>query len=354
MNNPDPVILQIGSQRHQGWQEVRLRLSLEQIADDFDLTLTERWSEDGDIRPVQPGEACTVSIGQDLVVTGYVDQVLPDYSASSHTIVASGRSKAGDLVDCSGRDKRFVGKTLLQIVTALAEPFGIEVIDKVNVSRPFQEFVIEDGQPVSEAIERAAQIRGVRIVSDAQGRLVITHAEQRQIATPLELGGNILRGSGTFSDRDRFNTYIVEGQTPGGDFWHGDDAAGPSAQATDPRIRSPRTTLIICDTPADSADCSARAELEARMRWARGRGVTYTVKTWRHEQGVWRPGDLVFVRDAYLGLNEQLLISDVQLIENGQGRTAELRVVPPAAFAPVPVAEQSTKSGSGTPPGWGW
>lgn len=354
MNNPDPVILQIGSQRHQGWQEVRLRLSLEQIADSFDLTLTERWSDAGDVRPVKPGEACTVSIGEDLVVTGYVDEVLPNYDATSHTIVASGRSMAGDLVDCSGRDRRFVGKTLLQIVTALAEPFGIEVIDNINASRPFQEFVIEDGQPVSEAIERAAQIRGVRIVSDAQGRLVITHAEQRRITTPLELGGNILRGSGTFSDRDRFNTYIVEGQTPGGDFWFGDDAAGPSAQATDPRIRKPRTTLIICDTPADNADCSARAELEARMRWARGRGVTYTVKTWRHEQGVWRPGDLVFVRDAYLGLNEQLLISDVQLVENNQGRAAELRVVPPAAFAPVPVPEETTGRGSGTPPGWGW
>ena len=28
-----PVVLQIGSRRHQGWQEVRIRLSLEQIAD---------------------------------------------------------------------------------------------------------------------------------------------------------------------------------------------------------------------------------------------------------------------------------------------------------------------------------
>jgi len=355
----DPVILQVGSQRHQGWQEVRIRLSLEQIADEFELTLTERWSESGQVRPVTPGEACTVHVGDELVVTGWLDEVLPDYDATRHTIAARGRSKAADLVDCSGADRRFDGRTLLQIAQALANPYGIEVIDNVGATKPFRAFALEDGQPIAEAIERAAQIRGARIVSDAQGRLVIVHAVQREIRTPLELGGNIRRGSGVFSDRDRFNQYVVEGQTGGTDNWYGEQASGPRGSAMDPRVRSPRQTLIVCDTPADGADCKARAELESRMRWAKGRGVTYTVGTWRHEQGVWRPGDLVHVRDAYLGLDERLLISDVQLVESEQGRTAELRVAPPAAFEPLPIPESapSTSGGggsAGTPAGWGW
>lgn len=349
-----PVILQIGSQRHQGWQEVRIRLSLAQIADSFELILTERWSESGQIRPVTPGEACTVSVGDELVVTGYLDEVLPDYDAESHTIVANGRSKAADLIDCSGGDQRFDGRTLQQIAQALAAPYGIEVIDRVGASKPFRSFALEDGQPIAEALERAAQIRGARIVSDAQGRLVIVHAVQREIRTPLILGGNIRKGSGVFSDRDRFSEYVVEGQTTGTDDWFGEQAAGPRGSALDPRVRSPRKTLIVCDTPADSADCKARAELEARMRWAKGRGVTYTVGTWRHEQGVWRPGDLVHVRDAYLGLDERLLISDVQLVENDQGRTAELRVAPPAAFEPVPVPEPEPEASTGAAAGWGW
>ena len=350
-----PVVLQIGSQRHQGWQEVRIRLSLEQIADSFELVLTERWSESGQVRPVTPGEPCTVHVGDELVVTGYLDEVLPDYDAESHTIVASGRSKAADLVDCSGPDRRFDGRTLVQIAQVLAEPYGIEVVDTVNAAKPFRAFALEDGQPIAEAIERAAQIRGARIVSDAEGRLVIVHAVQREVRKRLELGGNILKGAGVFSDRDRFNEYIVEGQTTGTDDWNGEQAAGPRGSALDPRVRSPRTTLIVCDTPADGADCKARAELEARMRWAKGRGVTYTVGTWRHEQGVWRPGDLVHVLDAYLGLDEPLLVSDVQLIESEEGRRAELRVAPPAAFEPVPVPEPEPESnGSDTPAGWGW
>ncbi len=352
----EPVVtLQIGSQRHTGWQEVSIRLSLEQIADEFQLALTERWSESGEVRPVAPGRACTLSIGDELVLTGNLDELLPDYDAESHTIVANGRSRAGDLIDCSGQEQRFEGRTLVQIAQALAQPYGIVVIDTVGASKPFPEFVLEDGQPIAEAIERAAQIRGARIVSNAQGQLLIVHAVQREIRTVLQLGVNIRKASGAFSDRDRFNQYIVEGQTPGNDDWNGTQASGPKGIATDPRIRRPRSTLVVCDTPADGADCSARAELEARMRWAKGRGVTYTVSGWQHEQGVWRPGDLVRVVDAYLGLDEQLLVSAVQLIDGLDGRRAEIRVVPPAAFEPIPIAEPSTAGGDAKKPGdWGW
>lgn len=352
----DPIVtLQIGSQRHTGWQEVNIRMSLEQIADQFQLSLTERWAESGEVRSLTPGEACAVSIGNELVLTGYVDEVLPDYDAQTHTIVANGRSKAGDLVDCSGQEQRLDGRTLLQIAQALAQPYGVEVIDTVKASKPFGAFVLEDGQPIAEAIERAAQIRGARVVSDSSGRLLIVHAVQRTIRTRLELGVNILKASGAFSDRDRFNQYVVEGQTPGSDNWNGTQASSPKGTATDPRVRRPRSTLVVCDTPADGGDCSTRAELEARMRWAKGRGVTYTVNGWQHEQGVWRPGDLVHVTDAFLGLDESLLVSDVQLIESLEGRFAELRVVPPAAFEPVPIAESKASGSDSKKSGdWGW
>ena len=62
-------------------------------------------------------------------MTGYLDEVLPDYDPEQHTIVASGRSKAGDLIDCSGREQRLDGRTLQQIAETLARPYGIEVVD---------------------------------------------------------------------------------------------------------------------------------------------------------------------------------------------------------------------------------
>lgn len=340
----DPVILRVDGSLYQGWQEARVRMSLEQIADTCELTLTERWGG-SDARPIRTDQECTVEVGEDLVLTGYVDELLPDYDATSHTITASCRSRTADLVDCSGQDKRFKDRSLKRIAQDLAKPYGIEVVDEAGASEPIREFTIEDGQPIAEALERAAQTRGVRILSDELGRLVITNAVRRQVATPLDLGVNIRKARGNFSTRDRFHRYIVTGQTQGTDSWFGEQAAAPKGEAKDPRVRAPRTFLIVSDTPSDSKECRKRAEYESRLRWAQGRGITYTVGGWRHEQGVWRPGDLVNVKDDYQGINSRMLVSDVQLIENGDdGRVAELRVSPPEAFEQTPVPEPGTET----------
>lgn len=353
MNN-EPLILQIDSERYTGWQEVRIRLSLEQIADEYALTLTERWDQPHGRRPLSPDAACTLSVGDELILTGHLEDLRLGYTAHQHTIIASGRSKAGDLIDCSGREQRLDGLSLAQIAQALAQPYGITVVDTLGASKPFRAFVLEDGQPIAEAIERAAQIRGARVVSDAQGRLLIVHAVQREVRTPLVLGKNIQHASGVFSNRDRFNEYIVEGQTPGDNHWHGVNASSPSGIAHDPRVRRPRRALMVCDTPADGPDCTDRAELEARMRWAKGRTVIYSVSGWKHEQGVWRPGDLVQVQDPYLGLNEQVLVSEVQLMDSLDGRHAELRVSPLAAFEPGAIAAPEAAGTTAQAEGWGW
>ncbi|WP_028574361.1 phage baseplate assembly protein [Desulfonatronovibrio hydrogenovorans] len=337
----DQVILQIGTQRHQGWQEIEIRRSLEQIADRFELALTERWSDDGttQARPIRPGEKCKVYLGDDLLLTGHLDDVLPDYDAERHRIVASGRSLAGDLVDCSGQEKRWENRTLVQIVRAICEEYGLDVIDEAGADKKISHFSIEDGESPAEAIGRAAKNRGVRVVSDPRGSLIITDAQRRSVGTALELGVNVLSGRGEFSDRDRFAEYIVEGQSPGTDWFFGEAVAAPRGRAKDPRIRGSRRVLVVADTVVDRADCRQRAELESRVRWARGRGITYTVVGWRHEHGVWRPGDMVPVKDAYMGLDKEMLISDVQLLDDEQGRRAELRVNPPEAFERVPVPE---------------
>jgi prophage tail gpP-like protein len=286
-----------------------------------------------------------VEVGEERVLTGYVDELIPDYDATSHTIVANCRSKTADLVDCSSQDKRFKNRTLKRIAQDLAKPYGIEVVDEAGASDPIREFAVEDGQPLAEALEKAAQTRGARILSDAQGRLVIANAVRRKVATPLELGKNIRKGRGNFSMRDRFRHYIVVGQTQGTDNWFGKQASAPKGEATDPRVRKPRTYVIVSDTPVNPSECRKRAEYESRLRWAQGRGVTYTVGGWRHEQGVWRPGDLVRVIDGYLDLDSRMLVSDVQLIENSDdGRVAELRVSPPEAFEQKPVPEPEAET----------
>ncbi|MEX0732836.1 MAG: hypothetical protein WED00_05645 [Aquisalimonadaceae bacterium] len=339
------LALVIGNTRHRGWLSVDIRRGLDQIADSFDLSLTERWDESSEPRPVRAGEPCRVEIDGELVLTGYVDDVLPSYDDKSHTIVASGRSRTADLVDCSAGADTWTDRTLLAIARRLAEPFGIEVIADVDTGAPFRTAGIEEGQPFAEALEQLARIRAVHLVTDAQGRLVITRPGQARTPTALVLGENIRKASGRFTLRDRFSDYQVLAQQNSNDNVFARAAAEPSGMATDGRITRYRPTVILADTATDSAGCEERARWERAKRWGSSRGVTYTVHGWRHRDGLWTPSHQVRVRDRWMGFDDWMLIAGVQHLLDQEGERTEIRVVPPEAYdrieLPEPEAEDS-------------
>ena len=50
---------------------------------------------------LREGLACEVRLGGEVVVTGYIDDYEPDLTETTSTICVEGRSRTGDLVDCS-------------------------------------------------------------------------------------------------------------------------------------------------------------------------------------------------------------------------------------------------------------
>ncbi|MCW0135736.1 hypothetical protein OIU92_00220 [Escherichia coli] len=52
-------------------------------------------------RVIREGQPCTVRLGADTVLTGYIDDFIPSYDAENVEIRVMGRDKTGDLVDCS-------------------------------------------------------------------------------------------------------------------------------------------------------------------------------------------------------------------------------------------------------------
>ena len=95
----DTLTLTVGNQVLTGWQRVSVTRPLAAIPSSFDLEVTERYPNVSDI-DVQPGQPCTVKIGTDLVLTGYVDRYAASIAPGAHSIRISGRSKSEDLVYC--------------------------------------------------------------------------------------------------------------------------------------------------------------------------------------------------------------------------------------------------------------
>lgn len=335
------VLLRVDGQEWGGWKSYRIQLGMRQLAGQFDLLLTERWAGQASRREIPEGAPCEVYYDGDLLVTGYVDSVMPTYNAQDHSVGAGGRDKTCDLVDCSAPPTQFIGRGLVDVARELAAPFGIKVIDRVGANAPFKSLKPNDGETVFDVLRQAAAVRGVLLVTDGKGNLIITRAGRERARDALVLGENIYSGSGNRDRRDVFSTYTLKGQQQGSDERYGEGAAGVMAKATDNRIRRHRPLTIIADTPLDTAAARARVEWERNSRWGSSQSINYTVTQHRQSNGeLWRHGLLVSVTDAYQYLSgAERLITDVTYILDEQGERVELTVQPREALDVLPQPE---------------
>lgn len=323
------VTLTVGGTRYSGWQSIHISRGIEQVAGSFNLAVSEKFDGLKNPRPIKAGDKATVAIDGDVVITGHVDVVAPQYDAHQHTLQISGRDATGDLVDCAAVHKSggWTNRTLAQIARDVAKPFGIGVKVETNVGKPIKSLTIEPGETALETLDRAARYRGVLLMSDGLGNLLLTEPRKGGAApAALELGKNILSASGHVSLVDRFATYIVKAQQSGSDSTFGAAASGPSAQVVDAVMQALRyrPTVILCEDQASAADCKLRAEWQRTVAAARSRQVVYTVVGWRANMKLWQPNTTVPVTDAYLSLKETRLISQVDYTLDEQGARTEL------------------------------
>ncbi len=348
----DNLVLHLAGQRYEGWKAITIVNSLQQVADSFSLTLSDAWLAPRKLLAPQVGMPATVSLDNDVIAAGYLEDVDLSYGDGQHEINATGYSKAYDLLVCSNTttSKSYSGITLLELAQRLCKPFGISVSADTDVGKPIS-CTLDPGQPIMDLLTEYARYRGVVIVSTVTGDLLITKAGTQRTQTPLKLGVNILRAAPRFSARDVFTEYHVVGQDAGAN-WSSADEKGPANTRTafydKQRLYGRYKPLVItCDSPVSEADCIARSKAEAATRWARARQVIYTVAGWRQfEKGpLWPVNQRVRVDDPYAGIAEDQLIVERRLILDSRGQRTELLIMPPAAYDPVPLPEPAASGG---------
>ena len=319
--------------------------SIERAASTFRFPATERFPEEPLGRKINLGEKARVRIGDDLMVTGWVDKLEPSFDGSSHGLTVGGRSLTGDLVDCSPAREpgQWKGRKLERIAAAIAKPFDVEVVAEVGTGRAFDDVALEGGSAYRE-IKRLAELRALLVTDDEEGRLVLTRVSSERMDNELRQGQNILRASATFSDRDRFSEYRVVGQRRSSGNVSAEEAVNVHATALDPNVARFRPLRILAGQPGDAAQMKDRAQWEANVRAGRATRAVVTVQGWRTSSGqLWKPNRRVFVRSEWLGINREMLITSAiwSLGEGGTITTLELSI--PEAFDLLKIKEGSTQ-----------
>ena len=330
------VELQIGGMAYGGWESMRLQIGMEQLAGTFELQTFDRWPEQFVERPIRPGQSCRITVDGEVVITGWVDEVQPELSGTSHTVKVTGRDMTGDLVDCSVLHKggQWTNRTLAQIATDVCAPFGITVIAQVPTPI-IKSARIQQGETAYELLSRLAVQVGVLLMTDGAGHLVIAKAGTTTVSTVLQEGVNLLSSKLKSSWKERYSKYIVTGQTPAP---RDEDDATSAAQPIpavepDPElVAAGRYRPLVVVSVTHGVPMANHAAWECRVRIGRSTRATVAVVGWSHATGLWRPNTLVRLVAPYLQINEPLMIASVTFSLDEKGMTTELELADPRAF----------------------
>lgn len=341
------IVLRVGGREFAGWTRARVTRGIEAISGSFELEVSERWANQN--QPWQIGEEdeCTIAIDGEVLITGFVDKRSLSYAPEDHRLSVSGRDRAGALVDCSAfLDKwEFRGVPLLTLAKRVCDPFGIEVSIAAGVTLPAPpaKFTVDPGATAFEVLEQACRLAAVLPVSDGQGNVVLMRPGSARATTALVEGENILSASADYDVSERFRTYLVLASHQGTDELSGAQAASIQAFAEDENVRRIERTLVIRpEGNATRAHAQKRAEWEATTRAAKSDAISVTVRGWTQGNGsLWPINALVGVRSPSIGVDGELLITQVTHSVGEGGTTSQITLRTPDAFRPEPVVTKA-------------
>lgn len=338
------VVLTVGGRRYSGWSSVEVVRSVSAIASSWSLTVTERYPGQPERWPIHPGDEFSLALDGELVATGHVDTRDISFSSTEHSVRVSGRSVAGDIVDCAPElgTYELLGQTALEIAQALARPFGVTVSSAVSDLPVFDRFAIQPGETAFEALDRACRRAGVLPIGQPDGSVVLAREGAARASVSLVEGQNVLSASLRRSHAQRFHRYVVGGQHHGLENFGLDDITAIIAEARDEAIRPARVTYIRPEGDVTIETAQQRADWEAAVRAGQSVDLRVTVQGWRQAPGaaLWPINARASVRLPSLGIDGDMLITELRhRLDNTSGTITEIRLAAPGAYMPRPVIE---------------
>jgi prophage tail gpP-like protein len=346
--NNDIVTIIANNQSITGWQEISITRSIESFPSSFNLGFTEYYPNVKEII-ITPGTAASVKIGNDLILTGYIDQYNSNITAESHDVRINGRSKCEDLIDCSALFSESVqaaGQNITELATMLAKPFGITVKNFSDDGPGIPSITINLGETPYEIIEKIARWIGLLVYDDVNGNLVLSRVGLKTMAGGFSQGTNIQSASGRFQVDQRFTDYYVVWQSVDtqADINNNSNTHG---HATDEymkglgRVRPHYIVSSLTDATLGAGfDLGQRiADWENNRRIGRSQSITLVTDTWRDKSGaLWEPNSLIYVDVPKIKIADKTwVIATVTYKRNlDSGTTAELILMPPLAFSIEP------------------
>lgn len=332
MRNPDQVRIVIEGQEITVTTSATIQMAIDQIADGFSVVLPFDPDDAIQRKTFRPFgyQRVQLYIGDDIVLDGYVDKVTPGSSAEGRIVTIEGRSKTGQLCDCSiDGDLENSGLTLAAAARKYAGTLGVS-IRADNDSPAIPETRASFGDKAGDYLNSLAAPRNLLLNSSFDGRLVISSGLDFLTRTPvadLEEGKPpLLSVQTSFDSTARFSTYKVATQFAG--------VEDISGSVTDPTVPLKRPILAAAgEMDANPGNTAARLRAEAI---ARALTIQISLAGWRRPDGKrWAERQVVRLKapGAMLYDFHPWLIDKLTLTMEKTNLTSSMTLVPRELFS---------------------
>lgn len=301
----DAVRLFVGGKVHDDWSSYAIDSDLLTPADAWHTSLVLR---EGDLPDaVVPGAIIEVRLGEDLILSGRIDDIEDEISKGGVVFDITGRDPAAALLDCSSPIFTAQMVSLADIVTKVVRPFGIEKIRiDADSTRLREKINVEPGDTAWETLVNAAEANGLWPWFEPDGTLVVggPDYEAEPVATLVlrrsGKGNNVISLRRKRSIAGRYSEVTVLGQKRGTGTEEGKHALKATEKDIGVTWYRPR---IVVDYEAESeAVCRSRARKLLADSRLKGFTLQATVDGHRivapgtkADGQVWRPGQRVRV-----------------------------------------------------------
>ncbi len=280
--NDNEVSLTIGGSVFKNWTSFSITNELNTISPAFSVGIVSNSMYLKN--KITSGNSVKVKIGNDVVLTGYIEQTPVSYSATSANVGIAGRSKTCDLIDCTvmvddpnisyekpntsnsnyvscpqNAATEYKNVALETIIAQLIMPYGIKLVNETKPLTKKRNFSAKHEDTVLKALQNLTSTENLLFYGNENGDLVVTEKGKLTADDALVLGQNILTGDASFDASKIYKYYRAVGQDKGVTGKTGHAASSHNYTAVDDNVSRTRLLTKKVQGAADTAKSATKA-----------------------------------------------------------------------------------------------
>lgn len=231
-----------------------------------------------------------------LVIKGEIEYIEANLDDKTSEFVYAGRNKAKYIVDCyADKTTQFSqGQKINTVLSEIASGFGLEVIGDAEMPKQDMKTILI-GNKIIDAFLEIANSVGKIITSDAIGNLLIEFEAKDKSETILEYGTNIVKRKFTNDTTKVFDKYITVAQSN----YLADQSQDVFIKGVYGEGKFIKTKVLQNCLTIQECENISKIQYKKDIR----KSFNYTATVNNIELDV---NTQYFIRDAQLGINEQM------------------------------------------------